>query len=390
MTTPNTIVETMNKAHSHGADAERAHPSRADRPTSFDLNDIPAPHGREEDWRFTPMRRIERLFEPANYDAGDAPVAVDAPDSVLVESVSRDDLRLGTVLAPGDRTAVVAWNGFERATVVEIPAEAELDAPVRINVADVEGTRAQHLVIRAGAFSKATVILSHTGSAQAALNQTVEVETGDSANLTVVSLQEWDDTVLHASNQRLALGRDSKLTHIVVTFGGDLVRLCADTDFRGPGAELNMLGIYFVDGGQHLEHRVFVDHSQPKCFSRVTYKGALQGKDAHSVWIGDCLIREAADGTDNLVLTEGAKADSVPNLEIENGEIEGAGHASATGRFDDEQLFYLMSRGVPEHEARRLVVRGFFAELINQIGVPEVVDHLMATVEAELAKSRNN
>ena len=116
-----------------------------------------------------------------------------------------------------------------------------------------------------------------------------------------------------------------------------------------------MLGIYFVDGGQHLEHRVFVDHSQPKCFSRVTYKGALQGKDAHSVWIGDCLIREAADGTDtyelnrNLVLTEGAKADSVPNLEIENGEIEGAGHASATGRFDDEQLFYLMSRGVPEY-----------------------------------------
>ena len=192
------------------------------------------------------------------------------------------------------------------------------------------------------------------------------------------------------------LGRDSKLTHIVVTFGGDLVRLCADTDFRGPGAELTMLGIYFVDGGQHLEHRVFVDHSQPKCFSRVTYKGALQGKDAHSVWIGDCLIREAADGTDtyelnrNLVLTEGAKADSVPNLEIENGEIEGAGHASATGRFDDEQLFYLMSRGVPEAEARRLVVRGFFAELINQIGVPEVVDHLMATVEAELAKSRNN
>ena len=342
------------------------------------------------------MRRIERLFEPANYDAGDAPVTVDAPAPVTVETVARDDKRLGTVLAPGDRTAVVAWNGFEQATVVEIPAEAELDAPVRINVANVEGTRAQHLMIRAGAFSKATVILSHAGSAQAALNQTVEVETGDSANLTVVSLQEWDDTVLHASNQRLALGRDSKLTHIVVTFGGDLVRLCADTDFRGPGAELTMLGIYFVDGGQHLEHRVFVDHSQPKCFSRVTYKGALQGKDAHSVWIGDCLIREAADGTDtyelnrNLVLTEGAKADSVPNLEIENGEIEGAGHASATGRFDDEQLFYLMSRGVPEAEARRLVVRGFFAELINQIGVPEVVDHLMATVEAELAKSRNN
>ena len=91
----------MNKAHSHGADAEKAHPSRADRPTSFDLNDIAVPHGREEDWRFTPMRRIERLFEPANYDAGDAPVTVDAPASVVVQTVTRDDKRLGT--GPGSR-----------------------------------------------------------------------------------------------------------------------------------------------------------------------------------------------------------------------------------------------------------------------------------------------
>ena len=202
--------------------------------------------------------------------------------------------------------------------------------------------------------------------------------------------------MLHASNHRLALGKDTRLTHIVVTFGGDLVRICSDTDFRAPGGELNMLGLYFVDGGQHLEHRVFVDHSQPHCFSRVTYKGALQGADAHSVWIGDCLIRENADDTDtyelnrNLVLTEGATADSVPNLEIENGEIKGAGHASATGRFDDEQLFYLMSRGISETDARRLVVRGFFAELINQIGVPEVHEHLMESVETELSTSRNN
>ena len=141
MTTPNTIAETMNKAHSHGGGSEKAHPSRADRPTSFELDDIAVPHGREEDWRFTPMRRIERLFEPANYDAGDAPVTVDAPAPVTVETVARDDKRLGTVLAPGDRTAVVAWNGFEQATVVEIPAEAELDAPVRINVAPHDSRR---------------------------------------------------------------------------------------------------------------------------------------------------------------------------------------------------------------------------------------------------------
>lgn len=386
-----TTAETMARAHSHGATETTSHSSRADRPTSFDVADIPVPRGREEDWRFTPIRRIAPLFDPASYDEGDAPVRVDAPQGVDVEQVGREDPRLGTVLAPGDRTAVVAWDRFRTSTVVTVPEGMQVDEPIMVRVDGVQGTRAQHLTIRAGALSSATVIVSHTGSPDAALNQTVEVEAGEGAQLGVVSLQEWDDTVVHASNHRVAIGRNAKVRHIVVSLGGSLVRISADTDFRGPGGELTMLGLYFVDAGQHLEHRVFVDHSQPDCYSRVTYKGALEGKDAHSVWIGDCLIQEAADNTDtyelnrNLVLSEGAKADSVPNLEIENGEIRGAGHASATGRFDDEQLFYLMSRGISEANARRLVVRGFFAELISQIGVPVVESHLMESIEAELA-----
>ncbi|MGO3796432.1 MAG: Fe-S cluster assembly protein SufD [Pauljensenia sp.] len=383
------IAESMASPHSHGAVETTSHSSRADRPTSFDPEDIPVPRGREEDWRFTPIRRIERLFHPADYDEGDAPVRVDAPEGVTVEQVGRDDARLGTVLEPGDRTAVVAWDRFTTATVVSVAEQAVLERPIFLTVDEVEGVRAQHLVIDAGKLSEATVILSHRGGG--ALNQTVEISAGDGAHLTVVSLQEWDDDALHASNQRMALGRDTVLRHIVVSLGGDLVRLSADTDFRAPGGQLTMLGLYFVDAGQHLEHRVFVDHSKPDCYSRVTYKGALEGKNAHSVWIGDCLIGQDADNTDtyelnrNLVLSEGAKADSVPNLEIENGEIKGAGHASATGRFDDEQLFYLMSRGISEADARRLVVRGFFAELIEQIGVPEVESHLMEAIETELA-----
>ena len=139
--------------------------------------------------------------------------------------------------------------------------------------------------------------------------------------------------------------------------------------------------------------RLFVDHETPNCRSNVVYKGALQGEDAHAVWIGDVLIRASATGTDtyelnrNLVLTDGARVDSVPNLEIETGEIVGAGHASATGRFDDEQLFYLMARGIPEQDARRLVVRGFFAELVQQIGLPDLQDRLIAKIEEELEES---
>ena len=388
-----TTQETMARPHSHGAGAPVAHSSRGDRPTSFSLSDIAVPHGREEDWRFTPMRRIEKLFETQNFESESLGVRIDAPEEVLVEEVTRDDQRLGSVLAPGDRTSVVAWNAFTSAQIVTVPKKNELSAPIMIDIDGDELTRVQHLALRVESQSVATIVMNHRGGGHGALNQTVEIEAGDASDLTIVSIQEWDDEFLHASNHRIAIGRDAKVRHIIVTLGGDLVRICSDTDYRGPGGELTMLGLYFVDSGQHLEHRVFVDHSQPNCYSRVTYKGALQGKDAHSVWIGDCLIREAADGTDtyelnrNLVLSEGAKADSVPNLEIENGEIIGAGHASATGRFDDEQLFYLMSRGIAEADARRLVVRGFFAELIEQIGVPQVQEHLMNAIEQELERA---
>lgn len=390
MTTTETIQATA-RPHSHGPAPEtQGHSSRADRPTSFDIADIATPTGGEEDWRFTPLDRIDVLFDPANYAPDDAPIEIDAPAEVLVETAERgEDIDANDpVLAPGDRTSVVAWDRFATTTTITIPKGFHVVQPVLLNVRDVEGVRAQRIKVVAEEQSHAIVVLDHKGSGK--LNQTIEIDAHDAADLTFASLQEWDDTATHASNHRVRLGKDSVVRHIVVTLGGNLVRITADTEFAGTGGQLTMLGLYFVDAGQHLEHRPFVDHSAPNCYSRVTYKGALQGEGAHSVWIGDCLIRETADETDtyelnrNLVLTEGAKADSVPNLEIENGEIKGAGHASATGRFDDEQLFYLMSRGVSAEDARRLVVRGFFAELIQQIGVPAIQDHLMTAIEAEL------
>jgi Fe-S cluster assembly protein SufD len=178
-----------------------------------------------------------------------------------------------------------------------------------------------------------------------------------------------------------------------VSFGGDLVRMSTSVAYDGPGGTAELLGLYFADAGQHLEHRLFIDHNAPRTRSNVDYKGALQGHGAHAVWIGDVLIRKVAEGIEtyesnrNLVLTDGCQADSVPNLEIETGEIVGAGHASTTGRFDDQQLFYLQSRGIPEEEARRLVVHGFFADIIKKIGVPQMEARLLETVEAELEKN---
>ncbi|WP_402466194.1 Fe-S cluster assembly protein SufD [Isoptericola aurantiacus] len=377
-------------AHSHAAGAVPAG-SRAERVTSFDLADIPVPSGREEEWRFSPVARLQPLFADDLASDGVA-VSVEAAPEVKVETVARDDARLGTAGKPGDRTAVTAWNAVTEATVVTVPAEAVASdvTSVRLDATSKDAT-AQHLLVHAERHSEAVVVIDHRGDAL--LNQTVEIVVDDGAHLTVVSVQDWADGAVHASSHRAAIGRDAKLKHVVVTFGGDVVRITPDATFTATGGEVEMVGLYFADADQHQEHRLFVDHAVPSCKSRVTYKGALQGAAAHTVWVGDVLIQAEAENTDtyelnrNLVLTDGARADSVPNLEIETGEIAGAGHASATGRFDDEQLFYLMARGIPEIDARRLVVRGFFAELIQDIGVEAVEARLLASIEAELEKS---
>jgi Fe-S cluster assembly protein SufD len=379
-------IDTAAPAHS-GAPVKSA----AQRVASFDLADFPVPSGREEEWRFTPTRRLRGLFEGEPSDLR-LKLTADLPDGVELVEVASDEPIRTAVPAPVDRVAVLAHANAGGATVLRVPANTELERPVVLE-RNGGGTTAAtwgHLIVEVGANAAATVVIDHTGSAT--FGGVLSMLVGDGARLTLVSLQDWDSDTVHLEHHAAQVGRDASYTAVVVTLGGDLVRLTPTVHFTGPGANAELLGLYFADEGQHLEHRLFIDHDQPGCRSRVTYKGALQGDNARTVWIGDVLIRADAVGTDtyeenrNLLLGDRARADSVPNLEIETGEVAGAGHASTTGRFDDQQLFYLMARGIPEDEARRLVVRGFFAEIIERIGVPEVRDRLLAAVESELAR----
>ncbi|MFE1309480.1 Fe-S cluster assembly protein SufD [Streptomyces sp. NPDC058755] len=372
--------------------AESTVATRMSAPPSFDVADFPVPHGREEEWRFTPLERLRGLHDGTAVANGEGvKVTVEAPEGVTVETVGRDDARIGRAGTPVDRVAAQAYSAFEQAGVVTVPKETVLAEPIRIAVHGAGGVAFGHQVIELGAFAEAVVVIDHTGDAVLAAN--VDYILGDGAKLTVVSVQDWDDKAVHVGQHNALVGRDASFKSVVVTFGGDLVRLHPRVEYAGTGGEAELLGLYFTDAGQHQEHRLLVTHNTPHCKSNVVYKGALQGEDAHAVWIGDVLIEARAEGTDtyemnrNLVLTDGARVDSVPNLEIETGEIVGAGHASATGRFDDEQLFYLMARGIPEHEARRLVVRGFFAELVQQIGVADIEERLLAKIEEELEAS---
>jgi len=355
---------------------------------SFDVADFARVTGLEEEWRFTPIKRLGELITAAavtgaapSVEHGDLPPGVSIKD---VESVEE-------ILTPFDRVSALAYGSAAGVTLIDVAAETTLDEPLLIRLvgkgAEAAAARA---FVRVGAFAKVTLVLEQVGVATLADN--IEVTLGDSAQLTFVTLAEWDAGSVQAQHVKFRVGRDARVSHVQVALGGDLIRQFTSVEYAGRGGDAQLWGLYFADTGQHFEHRQLVDHGVPDCRSYVGYRGALQGASAHTVWVGDVLIRAAATGTDtyeinrNLILTDGARADSVPNLEIETGEVAGAGHASATGRFDDEQLFYLMARGIPEQEARKLVVRGFFAELINKIPVEELRERLGDAIEARLAK----
>jgi Fe-S cluster assembly protein SufD len=375
-----------------GAAGTAAPVSRLHERRSFDVADFPVPTGREEEWRFTPLRRLRGLHTGSFVGGGKVTVECDTAPDVIAVRAQRDHIRHAAAAIPADRVSALAFSSFDEATVVTVPPGVEVAEPTVISVRgeDAGAVAFGHTVIEVGENARAIVVLDHSGSATYADN--VEFQIGDGATLSVVSVQDWDDETVHLSHHQALVGRDATFRHAAVTLGGSVVRLAPSVRYAGPGGDAQLLGLYYADSGQHLEHRLFVDHAEPSCRSRVEYKGALQGEGAHTVWIGDVLIGPQATGTDtyernrNLLLTDRARADSVPNLEILTGEVAGAGHSSASGRLEDHHLFYLMARGIPVAEARRLVIRGFFGELIAKLEVPQLRARISESIEAELAK----
>lgn len=380
------------KEHSDGRFGFVPVQTRSARFKSFDVADFPAVTGREAVWKLSPVAKFTDLtageLDGSAYDFESTPHA-----DVDVTWVDRTDARIGGAGAPEERAAANAWSTFDKALAITVTGEEAKE--VTLTRSNLGGApRAAHTVIEAKPFSQAVVILQNTGDVR--ISENVEIIVGESANLTVVTVQEWNADAVQLANHFASIGRDARLKHVVVSLGGGIVRVNPSVHLAGQGSDTELFGLYFADAGQHLEQQVYVNHDAPNSRSRVTYKGALQGVGARTVWIGDVLIGNTAPGTDsyeqnrNLVLTEGTRADSIPNLEIETGDILGAGHASATGRFDDEQLFYLQSRGIGEIEARRLVVRGFLSEIVQHIGSPALEERLQGAIEDELRGTEGN
>ncbi|KAA9224122.1 MULTISPECIES: Fe-S cluster assembly protein SufD [Corynebacterium] len=389
-----TTINNENQA----AHSRRVLANKGDVFSSFNVEDFAVPHGKDEEWKFTPLRKLRGLHNGTAAEPVAASISVETAgqDGVAVDVVKRADERLGRAGAPTDRVAAQAYSNFDDAHIVTFAKNSVSKEPV---VIDIDGPGEDkvsygHIVIDVQSHAEAVCVINYRGSGTFADN--IEFVIGDGAKLGVVTMVNWNEDAVHGSAHHVRVGRDATLRHTVATFGGEVVRIVPRVAFTAPGGDVDLLGVYFADAGQYFENRMLVDHAVPNCRSNVMYKGALQGepnvahREARTAWVGDVLIRAEATGTDtyelnrNLLLTEGARADAVPNLEIETGEIAGAGHAATVGRFDEEQLFYLLSRGIPELAARRLVVRGFFSEVINLIPVESVREKLEKLVDEEL------
>ena len=371
--------------------------TKGDQFTSFNVDDFQVPSGRDEVWRDISLRSLRGLHDGTFSDVVEQKISVSEQPGVSSEKVNPDDSRLGRAGAPADRVAAQAWTSMPAGQVVTIDGDKQYEDAVVITItgAGEDVTSFGATSVEVGKHAEVTIVLNYQGSGTHADN--VEFVIGDGANVNVVVDADWEDDAVHLSHQIASLGRDATLRHNAAIFGGEIVRMVPRVSFTAPGGDAELLGVYYASEGQYFENRLLMDHSQPSCRSNVMYKGAIQGApgsskpDARSCWVGDILIRSNAENTDtyevnrNLLLTDGARADAIPNLEIETGEIAGAGHAATVGRFDDEQVYYLMSRGIPEGEARRLIIRGFFLEIINRIPVQSLREDLAKRVDDELA-----
>ena len=231
-------------------------------------------------------------------------------------------------------------------------------------------------------------ILSPDFDAQTLASTAVEVFARGGAQVQYVSLQRMGKGAFYLANQRTLAERDSTLDTLNVGLGGSIGRVDLNARLLGPGANSDMLGLYFADDDQHFDFSTSQDHVAPNAHSDLLYKGALDG-DSRGVFRGIIRVHEGAQGTDayqtnrNLLLSDRAEAASLPNLEIGADDVR-CSHGSTVGQLDSEALFYLMSRGLGREQAERLVVLGFLGEVLSRLPLGGVVEKVTAAIEAKL------
>jgi Fe-S cluster assembly protein SufD len=291
-----------------------------------------------------------------------------------------------------DRTITLndaAWTG---GVFIHVPAEVELDVPISVHVhVTAPGAHLPRVLAVVGNHAKATLYLEHTSDegVSALVDEVAEIVVQDGAKLRLATLQDWNDGIEHLGLQKVEVHRDAHVLALAFTTGGTTVRLRPEFDLVGAGAEVRPLGIYMASEGQWFDLQPYVRHIAPRASSDVLFKGALQGA-SRTVFRGNVFVHRDAYGTATdennrtLILTEGARADATPFLEIECSDIT-AGHGSATGQIDARHLYYLQSRGIDRETALRMIVTGYFTEILEEADLPGITDRAIAIIEQRIA-----
>ncbi|QBI21405.1 SufD family Fe-S cluster assembly protein [Egibacter rhizosphaerae] len=396
-----------------------------------DFSDHAWPTNRVEEWRHTDPRRIPRDRELVTAgEAGDIGVRAEGiavhlegysarlriVDGVVVDaSVEPEAAALGVVAtdlataarehpelvrdqlgaAVGAEDAFTAANlaAFTAAGFIHVPPEVELERPVAVTIQLTRpGTHLPRLLAHFAPNARGDLVIDRTGGADATVVEVVEVVAEAGAAVRVANSQGWDDGCAHVGWHRARVGRDAEAKALEATFGGGTVYLRPDVRMTGEGANGELYGVYFAGGDQSFQHRCLIHHDAARTTSESVYKGALQG-ESHTVWYGNIRIEPHAKATTsdetnrNLILTDGARADSIPFLEILTSDVVGCGHHSSVGQLDELQLFYMESRGIPRPVAARMLVFGFFSEVLERVEIPGVTEVLQGEIERELQEA---
>lgn len=388
------------------------------------LASLPALTGQEEDWRFTKPASLGMDGAPLDAPGpsgsprvGDeagraawlvlddgrpaAPNVVDLPDGVIVAELSdaltaHEDLvraHLNSLVGIDSHAGALNAARWDGGLFVYVPRGVHVERPIEavLTATGAEGRIYGRTLVVLEEGAKATVIDRYVspdlgGTVQA--STVAELVVAQGAELEHMTSVSWGSGVHHHATITAAAGRDSKVRSVVVTLGGDVVRVEPTLRVVGPGADARALGLFFASDDQHFEHRVVSVHEAPDSYSNLLYKGALKDT-SRTVFYGNLIVPPGAPHTDayqtnrNLILNDGASAETIPFLEIETAEVK-CSHAGAVGRVDDEHLFYLRSRGVPEVEAKQLIVLGFLQEVLEMVALEELREELHDAIAAKL------
>ena len=297
-------------------------------------------------------------------------------------------------LVPTERTRFTALHAAFRTggTFLYVPRDTKIDLPLQtLTYVDVDGAAVfPHTLIVVEAGAEVTFIERYASPdlTHAFSDAITEIHVGDGAHVRYAAVQDWGAGLTHLAIQRSRTGRDADLRTLSLGFGADLARTETEVELAEPGGFSEQLGVFFADGDQHFDHRSIQEHVAPNCRSDLLYKGALRDH-SRAVYSGWVYVRPGAQKTDamqtsrNIVLSEHAKADAIPNLEIEANDVK-CGHAASVGPVEEETLFYLESRGIARDEAERLIVTGFFQEVLDRVQIDEVREGAVAAIAAEL------